>query len=81
MALAEDRADPALWPDRDPAYPPWVILPDPWFDDAVCPERAALMNELIERYGTITDWGVFRGSTTRRLREIVAHSRVARPAS
>ena len=79
MALVEDRVDHTLWPTPDPAYPPHVILPDPWFDDAVCPERAALMDELIERVETVNDWGVFRGSTTRRLREIVTHVRGYRP--
>ena len=81
MALVEDRFDHAVWPTPDPAYPPHVILPDPWFDDAVCPERAAMMNEIIAGYVAIPDWGVFRGSTTRRLREIVAHTRGYRPAS
>ena len=75
MGLVEDVFDHGLWPAQDPTDPQHVILSDPWFDDAVCAERAALMNELIARVETVNDWSVFRACTTRRLRDIVSHVR------
>ena len=47
MALVEDRVDHTLWPTPGPAYPPHVILPDPWFDDAVCPAIRRRLRRLV----------------------------------